>query len=342
MDTLVCEQCFNDVELKALIHNSSATGKCSFTHGEVPVLKLTELLDFFIDISRLFTADPNSSFTVADILQNDWMLFSDEEIAQQILDKIGTMSPETGIFKEQHVSYSEEIQKTVNYWETLKEEIKYQSRYLTNIQPLLDLEWDKLLGMKTELEPTKELFRARIHTERRKDCYPESEMGAPPKELSAPGRANVKGIPYLYLCGEAETVLYEVRASYLDEVSVGKFKQKDQNAIIQIADFTYTPSLYSSDADISEIVRSRLLRKAISADLSKPVRRYDSRLDYVPTQFICEFMRNMSGVDGVMFKSSLRTDAEGTNIVIFNPELMECVEVRKWIVSSVTIESQHA
>lgn len=337
---MVCEKCFNDVELKALIRNKNVPGKCSFGHGESYVLNLEELLDFFNELSLLFIVNPESRYTTLGVLQSDWNLFSDINVGHKILNKISTITSKTRILIETHVSYSEEIQRTVKGWDVLKKEIKYQSRYLTNIQPILDLGWDKLLGVKTELNPTKNFYRARIHSEKDKDCFSVSEMGAPLKEHSKPGRANVEGIPYLYLCNELETVFYEVRSSYLDEISVGKFKQKDQNNVIHIADFTYTPSLYSDDGELTDIVKSQLLRKAISADLSKPVRRYDSNLEYVPTQFICEFMRDLSNVDGVKYESSLRTDDKGTNIVIFKPELMECIDVKKYRISSLKIESK--
>ena len=121
------------------------------------------------------------------------------------------------------------------------------------------------------------------------------EMGAPPREKSTAGRANVNGIPCLYLCDESETVLYEVRAAYLDEISVGTFIQKDKNKQIKIADFSSTLSLYANyfEPDWTDLIKSRLLTSVISRDLSKPMRRYDSELEYIPTQFICEFTCDM-------------------------------------------------
>ena len=57
-------------------------------------------------------------------------------------------------------------------------------------------------------------------------------MGCPPNKLTSSGRANPQGIPYLYLSKTPETTLYETRASYLDELSIGKFKIKDKDGLV--------------------------------------------------------------------------------------------------------------
>lgn len=65
------------------------------------------------------------------------------------------------------------------------------------------------------------------------------------------------------------------------------------------------------------------------------MRRYDSELEYVPTQFICEFIKVYTGVHGIKFKSSLH--APGNNFVIFDKEIMECIEVNQVKIKSVDI-----
>ena len=74
---------------------------------------------------------------------------------------------------------------------------------------------------------------------------------------------------------------------------------------------------------------------AISSDLSKPLHSFESELEYIPTQYICEYFKD-SGADGIMFKSSVR--AEGKNLVLFYPEKAECVEVHPYEVNKITID----
>lgn len=70
-------------------------------------------------------------------------------------------------------------------------------------------------------------------------------------------------------------------------------------------------------------------------DLSKPMRRFDSELDYIPTQFICEFIKVFTGVDGIKFASSL--DSTGGNLVIFNQEVMSCTSSERVRITKLAI-----
>ncbi len=122
----------------------------------------------------------------------------------------------------------------------------------------------------------------------------------------------------MYLSDNAETILYEIRASYLDEVSLASFRLKqDLTEDIVISDFKETHSLYAPNS-VNLRIKSTLLKQIISRDLSKPMRRYDSELDYIPTQFICEFIKVFTNVHGIKFRSSLHNI--GNNIVVFNQD----------------------
>jgi hypothetical protein len=160
-------------------------------------------------------------------------------------------------------------------------------------------------------------------------------MFCPPKHLSTAGRANPMGIPYLYLSDNKETIIYEVRSAYLDEVSVGEFRISNNiSKEVKISDFTEVPTIYHP-SEVNKRIKSRLLKRLISIDLSRPMRRYDSELDYIPTQFICEFIKVYTGVDGLKFTSSLHN--LGNNYVIFDQNLMDCISVSKVKISKVDI-----
>ncbi len=132
----------------------------------------------------------------------------------------------------------------------------------------------------------------------------------------------------MYLSKSIKTTLYETRATYLDELTIGEFKIKNTESII-LVDFTALPSAFSYDSssNINDYTKSILLKKLISSDLSKPLRRYDSELEYIPTQFICEYIRYITGADGILFASSLHK--EGKNIVLFEQKKVECFSVKR-------------
>lgn len=64
-------------------------------------------------------------------------------------------------------------------------------------------------------------------------------------------------------------------------------------------------------------------------EMSKIMRRSDSDLDYVPTQYITDFVKSIihDGVPeyaGIEYKSVMHR--EGYNLALFNPELCECID----------------
>ena len=169
-----------------------------------------------------------------------------------------------------------------------------------------------------------------------KGSFQNDEMFCPPAKIAMGGRANPPGIPYLYLSDDPDTVLYEVRAAYLDELSFGVFKLKDLIGATKIVDFTENTSLFQP-GKVNETIKSRLLREIISTDLSKPMRRYDSELEYVPTQFICEYIKIFTGANGIRFKSSVHP--KGNNLVIFDQTMMECIEVKLKKITRLNLQS---
>ena len=109
---------------------------------------------------------------------------------------------------------------------------------------------------------------------------------------------------------------------------------------LNLVDFTDIPSAFAYEVmgSIVEYTKSRLIKKMISIDLSKPLRRYDSELEYIPTQFICEFIKVITGADGIKFNSSLHKD--GVNIVLFEQEKVNCLVVEKEFINDVSIKSK--
>jgi hypothetical protein len=161
------------------------------------------------------------------------------------------------------------------------------------------------------------------------------------KEKVLAGRANPQGIPFLYLSEAKSTTLYEIRASYLDEISIATFKIIEP---IKLIDFTSALQVSIFDASqqfstLDEFVIGILLKKKISADLSRPQRRYDSELEYIPTQFICEFIKHLTGADGIKFSSSLDSDI-GNNIVLFATKKVECIAVERVRINKINIDSE--
>ena len=63
--------------------------------------------------------------------------------------------------------------------------------------------------------------------------------------------------------------------------------------------------------------------------MGRIMRRSDSALDYIPTQYITDFVKSITHNEvaeyaGIEYKSVMHEN--GYNLAIFNPELFECID----------------
>ena len=337
----VCKNCFSDKELIGFIISQGKIGNCDCCKSlDVETIELVELLDFFKELFDNFQIRQDGDKSLISLIQGNWNLFSNLECGHKIINEVLNEIDSTINNSEELVDFSDEILENINYWSILKEQLKWEKRYFTNIETLTDdLGWDSFFESKAVIKDDETYYRARLHQNSQENIYQIDEMSSPPAKYASAGRANPIGIPYLYLSDNEETILYEVRASYLDEISVAVFTKNEeyQNEII-ISDFTETPTLYHPNG-VNKKIKSTLLKQLISRDLSKPMRRYDSELDYIPTQFICEFIKTFTNVQGIKFRSSLHNT--GCYLVLFNQETMKCRNVKKVQISKINIKARN-
>lgn len=326
----VCKDCFTDVEIRAYIDsNFTAIDVCDICHVAGKLIDLSEIAPFFEDLLGLF--EPNEEgLAVAEVIQKDWKVFKDTTIANTILTEIFSTCDfpfDTNV----KVNYSEEILYRISIWERLKTSVKEKSRFFTSMDEFATYNY---LTAGSKLSAGRKLYRSRVTPDGQKKIKGE-KMGCPPKELATAGRANPVGIPYLYLSDTAKTTYFEVRALYLDRISVGTFQIKQD---LKLVDFVYDVNLFAMSLEesisLKEVVIKKKIIDAISSDLSKPLRRYDSELEYVPTQLICEYCRDFS--DGICFESSLHKG--GHNYVIFDSSNAKCIRVDSHEIRKIDID----
>jgi len=334
----VCVNCFSEREIKAFITAQNLKGHCECCgSSDVDTIETTELYDFFSELFSNFKKAVDGETLKAKI-QGYWTFFSSLDNAAKIINYIINEIDTDFASADEKVDFSNDIYDNINYWDILKHQLMWETRYLTDVGYLTeDLGWDSFFGGQIILGRGSQLYRARLHHNSNEQPYKEQEMFCPDRAKSTAGRANASGIPFLYLSDNEETILYEIRASFLDEVSIGVFTINDNyDQTVLIADFTENPTVFHP-SKVSEKIKAMLLKQKISNDLSKPMRRYDSELEYVPTQFICEFIKVYTGVHGIKFRSSLHTT--GNNVVIFNQDIMQCREVNQVKVQKVKINT---
>lgn len=132
------------------------------------------------------------------------------------------------------------------------------------------------------------------------------------------GRANPKGIPYLYLATTKETAMSEVRPWIGAKISLGRFDTLRELRIVDCSrGHEHTPLLFEEPPEdqLEEVVWA-----SIASGFSKPVTLSDQTADYVATQIIAELFRD-EGYDGVAYKSNFGED--GYNLVLFDLDAAE-------------------
>ncbi len=225
------------------------------------------------------------------------------------------------------------------YLKEFIEEIQYRNRNPKHVK-VLDLLNDISTNPERKLSAGTRLYRCRVIPDLRKLEKKEKEQDkdkgffgygkddsfVPPANVTRDLRANYRYIPYLYCANHPYTAVVEVRPRLGANVSVASIRVNEK---LTLLDFTLktipknmSPTKFHLFADLSML-------------FSKPVTSEDDILDYIPTQYIAEFAKNI-GYDGIVFRSSLTPELEDQdidehqeldryNIVVFNYEKCEAV-----------------
>ncbi|PZX01983.1 RES domain-containing protein [Pseudomonas sp. 478] len=161
---------------------------------------------------------------------------------------------------------------------------------------------------------------------------PTIELGAPPKERASNNRMSPAGIPLLYLSGDSDTCIAEVRPSIGDTMVVGQFISKN---CLKLFDFTslakrleHTPLSILDPLYEQRFLRRRLLQY-LHDEIARPVRTNDT--DYVVTQALAEFIRydQKQKFDGVIFGSVQHEG--GINYVLFDKSDLDDLHFHNWL-----------
>lgn len=91
--------------------------------------------------------------------------------------------------------------------------------------------------------------------------------------------------------------------------------------------------------DAKEYALNKETLNKINFELGKTLRRSDSDLDYLPTQYISDFIKsikhnNVNEYSGIEYNSVMYE--KGYNLAIFDPELFECINTEVYRIENVT------
>lgn len=134
--------------------------------------------------------------------------------------------------------------------------------------------------------------------------YYQHAIEAPPPIYTNGGRFNRQGISYLYLADTIETCLAEVHLQIGQNCSIGKFRCKKQIDVIDLTSF-------DNDLEIGTWLKI----------LTQPVYSGTEHI-YNITRFLSDIFKSINK-NGIYFES---VQAEGHNIVCFDPSLFELIK----------------
>lgn len=336
MPVLCCPECFDDRGLRKNIipSLSQARGACNFCGSlDVDLVEPGQLADVFEMLVSVYEPDPEGK-SLVEWMKEDWHLFSHprmdvahaKELLSEILDD-GEIVRKT--FSPSATYKSEGLVR----WETLRDELMYKNRYF--LDEALDTDRLKELLDHLLADDLPDLWhRARILTG--EAPYPIGEMGAPPKRLATHGRANPTGIPYLYLGSLPEAAVAEVRPHTGEVACVADFTVRQPLTAVDLRNprKLVSPFVLADAGAIGQMRADIPFLERLGDELTRPVLPRSAAIDYIPSQYLCEFIKK-SGYDGVVYRSSV---SSGMNLALFEPARAVGGTVSIYNISRVSVE----
>ncbi|MEQ1161029.1 RES domain-containing protein [Acinetobacter calcoaceticus] len=341
MEKFCCPNCFTEKNIARFINEKgSFRGSCNYCESENINTINPKLVFDFIEKFDFGLESGATGLSLFEILEKKIYFFEDQVIDKYVLFK-DIISDHLEILEKKYIiPDSKDIQLG---WEVFSEEIKTKNRFFpqtelykqifTSVEesdnPKANVFNVLVESLTKTYSDTRSFFRARVNDKK----LPIKEMKAPPSLSVTAGRANPIGIPYLYLAENEKTCVAEVRPSNGCLINLAVFRLK---AGLSILDLTCPRKKASFLIQESESLTDTLiyvdLLEIFANELSKPVLPNRSHLDYIPTQFLCEYFKTICGFNGLIFNSSF---GSGINLVLFDQNLVDDVSIKYITVSNI-------
>ena len=333
-----CGNCFGDNGLNREIIplHSPEIGDCSYCQSkDQQLIEPRQLSDYFELLVSIYRPDDNGK-TLVEWLRDDWSLFEhpkmDNAHAKELLSEI---LDDGEIVRKNFIP--SEICRTdrLDSWVELRKELMHQNRFF----PKTDIDEDRFEELLSRLiidkeEVFEDWYRARI--QQGDNPYKISDMGAPPKRITSHGRANPAGIPYLYLGSTHLTAISEVRPHPGELVSVAKFAISKNLKLVDLRNprKLVSPFLLTDENEIALLRGDIEFLENLGKELTTPVLPTAAAIDYIPSQYLCEFIKKC-GYRGVIYNSSV---SDGINLALFNPSDAKSKSLKHYTISTVSVE----
>jgi hypothetical protein len=216
------------------------------------------------------------------------------------------------------------------HYSTYAESVQLEMRFVRShgAKNFLDAILKSCAGRVSTIEKGTVFWRARLGSDYEGEApakkaipYPSSGM-KPIVNWQSEGRANPRGIAYLYMATTRETALAEVRPWIGAYISVSQLHTQRDLKVVDC-------SKLHAENDFRELIYDKTKKvedgmwAAIDRAFATPVSKDDETKGYIPTQIIAELFKS-ADYDGVLYKSLL---SEGYNLVLFKCSDAEVLDV---------------
>lgn len=330
-----CAECFDDKWLRddRIPSLAPGHGTCSYCGTkDVALVEPPALGTVFELLANVYEPDPNGK-TLVEWMKEDWQLFPDAKLdVAHAKELLGEILDDGDIVRKPFSPSASYSSEGLARWETLRDEIMFKNRWF------LEQEIDKermrsLLEMLIEKNVPKRWYRSRIRTG--DDAFTIGEMNAPPKHLALHGRANPAGIPYLYLSSSPGTAVAEIRPHTGEVACVADFTIPEIQAVdLRNPRGFISPFIFSDASQIGQLRADLPLLQRLGEELTRPVLPQRAAIEYIPSQYLCEFIKNLD-FDGVLYRSSV---SDGINLALFDPTKATGGSALLYNITKVTVE----
>lgn len=156
------------------------------------------------------------------------------------------------------------------------------------------------------------------------------QSGATPPDKAPEGRLNPQKVSYLYMAEEPETAIYEVKPIVQQAISLATIKPIRHLKVLDLCkEFPFNEFIQEGYT-----LSPPSLMREVAHRFSIP--NHGDIMDYIPTQYIAEYVKTVLEFDGIKFKSSLNNG--GKNVVIFDEKLCEVTGSKVYCIDKIKID----
>jgi len=342
--TYVCKNHFKDDYLNEHIVKQGEKGICTYCDKKLIVIELEVVLTLIaVGLEYVYDDPANGRFLNKDSeygfdgnvqpFEEIWwddpfdLRIEDDKLLEDVSNQLSTdqLYCERNEFGS-HEEYLDDL------WNHFKEVLKHKARFSFHFSETFR-QWNSsdpadilhqvettILkhNMITTLKPKTILYRARQHSVEN-EVSDATRIASLPNSLNKEaGRMNAAGISLFYCSKQKNLTIKEVvskRRKSKPYYTTAIFRNKKALRLVDLTKLPDAPSIF--DEDNNHSIDVIFFMNSFVAEVSLPVLKKDSVLEYLPTQVITEYIRYNPDLnaDGMIYNSA--KDSNAKNIVLF-------------------------